>query len=154
VNPPQAAVHLSQTLERLGGSRILPIGKGGEAVGTTEAAFEEFIRALSIVIGVGTETHAFKANSSLDEDTSLSRPLGFVGRHALFDDNAKGSEHCTVYHLELSRKDGRHWTYDEGDYLSNLPVTANVEAIEVYYKLHLEYDTVIDYQFYLFTLIH
>ncbi|KAG8703745.1 hypothetical protein FRC11_010475, partial [Ceratobasidium sp. 423] len=149
---------VDQTLERLGGSRILPLGEADETAGTTEAAFAEFIRALSIAIEVGTETHAAKGGASLDEDDALSRPLGssmgsmqekfvdttLVGRRALFDDDATGSEHRAVYHLELSRKDGHPWNYDEGDYLSILPVTANVEALEVYYKLHLEYDTVVD----------
>ncbi|CAE6476328.1 unnamed protein product [Rhizoctonia solani] len=149
---------VDQTLERLGGSRILPLGEADETAGTTEAAFAEFIRALSIAIEVGTETHASKGDVSLDEDNVLSRPLGssmgsmqekfvdttLVGRRALFDDDATGSEHRAVYHLELSRKDGHPWNYDEGDYLSVLPVTANVEALEVYYKLHLEYDTVVD----------
>ncbi|KAG8682180.1 hypothetical protein FRC09_016958, partial [Ceratobasidium sp. 395] len=97
------------------------------------------------------------AGSSEEED-ALNKPLGssmgsmqekfvdstLVGRRALFDDDATGSEHRAVYHLEFSRKDGQVWTYDEGDYLTLLPITAGVEALEVYYKLNLEYDTVID----------
>jgi cytochrome P450/NADPH-cytochrome P450 reductase len=147
---------VDQTLERLGGSRILPLGEGDETAGTTEAAFTEFIRALSIAIEVGTETLVSKGGSSQDEESALSKPLGssmgsmqekfvdttLVGRRALFDDDATGAEHRAVYHLELSRKDGQPWTYDEGDYLSILPITANIEALEVYYKLNLEYDTV------------
>ncbi|KAH7337982.1 nitric oxide synthase [Rhizoctonia solani] len=129
---------VDQTLERLGGSRILPLGEADETA-------------------VGTETHASKGDS-FEETNALSKPLGssmgsmqekyvdttLVGRRALFDDDATGAEHRSVYHLELSRKDGHPWNYDEGDYLSILPVTANVEALEVYYKLNLEYDTVVD----------
>ncbi|KAG8744278.1 Nitric oxide synthase, inducible [Ceratobasidium sp. 414] len=150
---------VDQTLERLGGARILSLGEGDETAGTTEAAFAEFIRALSIAIEVGTQTLVPRGGAGAsDDDDALTKPLGssmgsmqekfvdstLVGRRALFDDDATGSEHRAVYHLEFARKDGQTWTYGEGDYLTLLPITANIEALEVYYKLNLEYDTVID----------
>ncbi|KAG8719769.1 Nitric oxide synthase, inducible [Ceratobasidium sp. 394] len=150
---------VDQTLERLGGARILPLGEGDETAGTTEAAFAEFTRALSIAIEVGTQTLVPQGGAGpSDEEDALSKPLGYcmgsmqekfvdsilIGRRALFDDDTTGAKHRAVYHLELARKDGQPWVYDEGDYLTLLPITANLEALEVYYKLNLEYDTVID----------
>ncbi|QRW07574.1 nitric oxide synthase, inducible protein [Ceratobasidium sp. AG-Ba] len=149
---------VDETLERLGGNRILPLGEGDETAGTTEAAFAEFTRALSIAIEVGTQTLVSRADDLDGENDALSKPLGssmgsmqekfvdttLVGRRALFDDDATGAEHRAVYHLEFARKDGQTWIYEEGDYLTLLPVTANIEALEVYHKLHLEYDTVVD----------
>ncbi|KAG9078100.1 S-adenosyl-L-methionine-dependent tRNA 4-demethylwyosine synthase, partial [Ceratobasidium sp. 370] len=99
---------VDQTLERLGGTRILPLGEGDETAGTTEAAFAEFIRALSIAIEVGTQTLVSRGGAeSNDEDDALTKPLGssigsmqekfvdstLVGRRALFDDDAAGSKH-------------------------------------------------------------
>jgi cytochrome P450/NADPH-cytochrome P450 reductase len=147
---------VDQALERLGGNRVLPLGEGDETTGSTEAAFTEFIRALSIAIEVGTQTLVSQGPGSHEDEDALHKPLGssmggmqdkfidstLVGRRALFDDDATGSDHRAVYHLEFARKDGQAWTYNEGDYLTILPITANVEALEVYYKLSLEYDTV------------
>ncbi|KAG8739322.1 hypothetical protein FRC10_005780 [Ceratobasidium sp. 414] len=149
---------VDQTLERLGGTRILPLGEGDETAGTTEAAFAEFIRALSIAIEVGTQTLDARDIPTSSQSNTLGKPLGsrigtlqerfvdstLVGRRALFDNGVEGSEHRAVYYLELARKDGQGWTYEEGDYLTILPVTAKVEVLEVYQRLNLEHETTID----------
>ncbi|KAG9095173.1 Nitric oxide synthase, inducible, partial [Ceratobasidium sp. 370] len=149
---------VDQTLERLGGDRILPLGEGDETAGTTEVSFAEFNRALSIAIEVGTQTLVTRDSPSSNQSIILEKRLDskigtlqekfvdstLVGRRALFDNGVEGFEHRAAYYLELARKDGQAWAYEEGDYLTILPVTAKVEVLEVYRKLDLECETVID----------